>query len=71
VSEEAIRFTAQVFKVQTVIDGGIRLTLDLNASNTDTIISLIQAKQPGIFLEVAAVAIKTNKDAWDNSNTVE
>lgn len=60
--ESAIRFQAQVFKVATLIDGGMRLTLDLDLSviNTNAILALIGAKQPGIFLEVAAVAVKVD-----------
>jgi hypothetical protein len=59
-TDEAIRFTAQVYKVQTLVDGGIRLTLDMPSSNVDTITKLIQANQPGILLEVAAVAVNVS-----------
>ena len=57
-SDEAIRFQAQVFKVQTLIDGGLRLTLDLGAVDPAVIVALFEAKQPGVMLEVAAIAIK-------------
>lgn len=57
VEDEAIRFQAQVFKVQTLIDGGVRLTLDLGAGDSKTIVALFDAKQPGVLLEVAAVAV--------------
>lgn len=57
-SDVAIRFQAQVFKVQTLIDGGIRLTLDLGAVTPEAIVALFDAKQPGVLLEVAAVAIE-------------
>ena len=56
---EAIRFQAQVFKVATTIDGGIRLTLDMN-TDPDTMTKLIQAKQPGILLECACLAVNTD-----------
>ena len=60
---DAIRFSAQVFKLQTLIDGGIRLTLDLvEPIDPAVIVDLFEAKQPGIFLEVAAVAIKPEKE---------
>ena len=59
-ADAAIRFTAQVFKVQTLIDGGVRLTLDLDSTSPETIVRLFGAKQPGVFLEVAAVAINTD-----------
>jgi hypothetical protein len=59
-SDEAVRFSAQVFKVQTLVDGGIRLTLDLIAPvQPETIVALFDAKQPGVILEVAAVAIES------------
>jgi hypothetical protein len=54
----AIRFQAQIFKVQTLIDGGLRLTLDLGAVTPETIVALFDAKQPGVMLEIAAVAVK-------------
>ena len=58
-SDKAITFQAQVFKVQTLIDGGLRLTLDLVAPVTpDTIVHLFDAKQPGVMLECACVVIR-------------
>ena len=58
-SEEAIRFSAQVFKVSTLIDGGLRLTLDLCMPIEDkAILALLEARKPGVILECAAVAIK-------------
>lgn len=54
----SIRFSAQVFKVQTLIDGGVRLTLDLGSVDPSVIVALFDARQPGVLLEVAAVAIK-------------
>jgi len=61
VSDDAIRFQAQVFKVQTLIDGGLRLTLDIGQITPETIVALFDAKQPGIVLECAAVAIQPEK----------
>jgi len=58
--DAAIRFQAQVFKVATLIDGGLRLTLDLSAADSSVIVALFDAKQPGVLLEVAAVAVKVN-----------
>jgi hypothetical protein len=57
-SDSAIRYQAQVFKIQTMIDGGLRLTLDLVEPVTpETIVALFDAKQPGIILECASIAI--------------
>ena len=59
-ADNAIRFTAQVYKVQTLVDGGVRLTLDLIDAQPDTILKLIQAKQPGVLIETAAVPFETD-----------
>jgi len=59
--DAAIRFQAQIFKIGTLIDGGLRLTLDLSAADSSVIVALFDAKQPGVLLEVAAVAVDTSK----------
>ncbi len=56
-ADPSIRFQAQVWKVQTMVDGGLRLTLDLGAVDPAVIVALFDARQPGVMLEVAAVAI--------------
>jgi hypothetical protein len=58
---EAIRFQAQVTKVQTIVDGGWRLTLDLGVISSETLIALSNAKSPGIILECACIAVKHDK----------
>ena len=60
--DEAIQFSAQVFKVATTINGGIRLTLDLSAADTVTITQIINAKRPGILLECACLAVNSEKE---------
>lgn len=55
-----IEFQAQVYKVQTFVDGGIRLTLDLIAVEAETMVALINAQEPGLLLEVAAVVVDAN-----------
>lgn len=55
----AIRLSAQIFKIATLIDGGVRLTLDTNALPPEVIVALFDAKQPGVTLEIAAVAVKS------------
>ena len=66
-ADDAIRFTAQVFKVQTLVDGGTRLTLDVQPDDA-TIVKLFRAKQPGVLLEVAAVAIIPEKQESNRTN---
>ena len=51
---DAIEFNAQIFKIQTLADGGIRLTVDMQ-ENTEAAIKLIQAKQQGAYFVFAVV----------------
>jgi hypothetical protein len=53
---DVIRFMAAVAKVQTLSDGGLRFTLDVSETEIDAAQKLMQAKQAGAVLEVAAVA---------------
>jgi len=69
-SDDVIRFSAQVFKVATTIDGGIRLTLDMN-TDPQTMTALIQAKQPGIILECACLAIKPEETIKPIDDTID
>jgi hypothetical protein len=54
---DAIRFVAQVAKVSTLADGGIRVTLDLPETAIGAATQLMQVRQGGGLLEIAAVAI--------------
>jgi len=65
--DSAIQFQATVFKVATTIDGGIRLTLDLN-TDPKTMTALIQARQPGIILECVCLAVKPEKQELNRVN---
>ena len=57
-----LRLTAQVFKVQTLIDGGVRVTLDLvSPVMPDTLVALFDARQPGVMLEIAALVVDQDK----------
>jgi hypothetical protein len=60
VTEEVIRFTAQVSKVQTLADGGLRVILDLPEGAIDTATKMMQVKQQGAVLEIAAIPIKND-----------
>jgi len=50
----AITFPAEVYKVQTLVDGGIRVTLDLPESGADVMGELAKCQQNGIILKVEA-----------------
>lgn len=56
-SDGIIKFTAQVSKVQTMADGGLRVILDFQETAIDTAAALMRVKQAGGVLEIAAVAI--------------
>ena len=56
-SDEAIRFQAQVSKVTTLADGGIRLVLDLAETEIEVAKQMMQVRQRGAVLEVAAVPV--------------
>lgn len=60
--DSVIRFSAQVSKITTLADGGIRFVLDVSESEIEAAKMLMQAKQAGAVLEIAAVP--TKKEAW-------
>ncbi len=55
---DVIKFSAQIIKLQTMIDGAIRLTLDLPETALDTARQIMDCKSRGGLLEVAAVAVE-------------
>ena len=68
-TDEAIQFPAEIIKVQTMVDGAIRLTLDLPAGELGAAMKLMEAKQRGAVLEVAAVAVKRDTTTELNAPT--
>lgn len=56
-NENVIRFTAQVARVQTMADGGLRVVLDFSETAIKQAGELMQAKQGGAVLEIAAIAV--------------
>jgi hypothetical protein len=56
-----ISFSAQIAKVQTLADGGIRVTLDLPETAIETATQLMQVKIRGGLLEIAALPIEVDK----------
>jgi hypothetical protein len=61
-TDEVIRFTASVAQVRTMADGGLRLVLDLPENAIDTAAAMMQVKQGGGLLEIAAVSIEVTKE---------
>jgi hypothetical protein len=52
-----IKFQATVYKVQTLVDNGLRLTLDLSEKELNTAKAMMECKNRGALLEVAAVPV--------------
>lgn len=55
--DDVIRFTAQVSKVTTMADGGLRVVLDMAETEIEVAKKMMQVKQAGAVLEIAAVPI--------------
>lgn len=53
-----IEFIAEVYKVQTLTDNGVRITLDLPETAIPQMAMLAEAKRQGIVLKVTAEAAK-------------
>jgi hypothetical protein len=53
---EKIIFSAAVYKLQTLVDGGIRLTLDLPETAIPEMAMLAEVKRQGIALVFEAMA---------------
>ena len=53
---DPIVFDATVYKVQTLVDGGLRVTFDLPESAIDQVAALMRAKRDGIALRVGCVS---------------
>ena len=68
-TEKAIMFSAQVAKIATLADGGIRITLDLPETAIDTATKLMQVRQACALLEVAAVPINKAKSGRKSRKT--
>jgi len=56
-TQEVIRVSAVVYKVQTLVDGGLRVTLDLPETAIGEASRLMECKRGGAVLEIAAVPV--------------
>jgi hypothetical protein len=61
-TDDVIRFTAQIAQVRTMADLGLRVVLDFSETNIEAATKLMQAKQAGAVLEIAAVAVEMVKE---------
>lgn len=64
-NDGVIRFQAQIAGVKTLADGGIRITLDLKETDISTASEMMKARQSGLILEVAAIAVKEENKEFD------
>jgi hypothetical protein len=55
--KDVIKFTAQVSKVTTMADGGLRVVLDMAETEIEVAKQMMQVKQAGASLEVVAIAV--------------
>jgi hypothetical protein len=53
-AESTIEFTAAVYKVQTLVDGGLRITLDLPETEIAAAAMLMECKRNEVVLAVTA-----------------
>jgi hypothetical protein len=58
---EIIKFTADVAQVKTMADGGIRITLDLAESETETAMKLMDYRRESVVLGVAIAPVKRDE----------
>lgn len=62
-----ITFTASVYKVQTLVDGAVRVTLDLPETAIPQMAMLAECQREGIVLlfEASEAEDKVHKFTWD------
>jgi hypothetical protein len=53
-SQSEIKFAATVYKVQTLVDGGVRLTLDMPETCIMQMAQLAECQRFGVVLEFVA-----------------
>lgn len=56
-SDDTLQFDAEVVKVQTLVDNGIRLTLDLPETAITEAAVLMELKRKGIALKVTVATV--------------
>lgn len=59
---QVIKFSAQVSKVTTLADGGLRIVFDIAETEIEVAKQMMQVKQAGAILQIAAVSIVEKRD---------
>ena len=65
---DVIRFSATVFQIRTLVDGGMNVTLALSDKDIKQVSQLLECKKIGAVLEVAAVPVKQAKQEETKKN---
>jgi len=68
---DPIRFEAAVAKVQTLADGGLRVTFDLGESAIEAVALLMACKRAGVYLSVTCEAQERGDDGGGNSTKLK
>ena len=65
---KAIEFVASVYKVQTLADGGLRLTLDFSETSIVQAAALMECKRTGTTLKINAKpeSIQTRREPQES-----
>jgi hypothetical protein len=69
--ENVIRFSATVFQIRTLVDGGMNVTLALSDKDIKQVSQLLECRKMGAVLEVAAVPVKQVKQEEKKSGTIK
>jgi hypothetical protein len=54
---DKIVFSATIAKVQTLVDNGIRVTLDLDENSVMVMAQLVECKRAGAVLKISAMPV--------------
>lgn len=68
---DPIEFTAQVARVQTLADGGLRFTLDAPESAVMQAAELMTCKRFGVMLKVVCTQAEADGDGDDTGNSTK
>ncbi|MFA5714401.1 MAG: hypothetical protein WC998_01500 [Candidatus Paceibacterota bacterium] len=69
-SDKDIQFQATVFKVQTLVDGGIRITMDLSENEIEAMAKLVLCHKANAVLEITAIPL-INKSIKEKETELE
>lgn len=56
-----IRFKASVEQIKTMVDGGIRITLDMAETETQTAMELMEFRRKAVMLSIVAKPIEIDR----------